>query len=252
MRGWCRMRRGDRRFGFLPELAWPLGREWAIVRGKLSREMTVARNEDRLSGVSNEAVAKATGRDWEEWVEFLDGLGGQEKSHKEIVALLAGPGGLSNGWWQQSVAVGYEQAKGLRVVGQSSTADFQIGVQRTLGTPREEVWKLLIEGSWRDVWLGTTGSLGLRKGERYETAEGARGEVRSVVVGERLRITWESNELERPSTLQIYLAASGEKTSVRFHQERLSNLEERERMRERWRAVLDKLEGLAGERGGDL
>ena len=116
------------------------------MRGKLFREMTVAQNEDRLSGVSNEAVAKATGRDWEEWVEFLDGLGGQEKSHKEIVALLAGPGGLSNGWWQQSVAVGYEQAKGLRVVGQSSTADFQIGVQRTLGTPREEVWKLLIEG----------------------------------------------------------------------------------------------------------
>ena len=207
----------------------------------------MANSEDRLSGVSNQAVAKATGKSWEEWVEFLDGLGGQEKGHKEIVALLAGPGGLSNGWWQQSVALGYEQAKGLRVVGQSSTADFQIGVQKTLGASQEEVWNLMMEGPGRDIWLGTIEDLEFRKGERYETAEGTRGEVRSAVAGERLRMTWESHELERPSTLQIYLAGSGEKTSVRFHQERLSNLEERERMRERWRAVLEKLEGLAVE-----
>ena len=49
-------------------------------------------------------------------------------NHKEFVALIPGPGQMSNGWWQQSVAVGYEQARGLRVVGQASDG----GVQKTL------------------------------------------------------------------------------------------------------------------------
>ena len=201
----------------------------------------MADKEQRYSGVSAEAVAKATGRDWDAWLEFLDGLGAREMSHKEIVALVAGPGELSNGWWQQSVAVGYEQARELRVVGQTSGADYQIGVQKTLPIPAAEAWRLMAEGPWRDAWLGTTDALELRKGAQYRTAEGRWGEVRSAVPGERLRLTWCGPELERPSTLQIYLAASGDKTSVRFHQERLSSLEERERMRAHWREVLDRL-----------
>ena len=56
-------------------------------------------------------------------VKFLDRLGAPEALHKEIVALVAGPGGVSSAWWQQSVAVGYEQARGLRVPGQRPGAD---------------------------------------------------------------------------------------------------------------------------------
>ena len=202
--------------------------------------------EDRkFSGVSSEAVLAATGRGWDEWMDFLDGLGAAEMSHKEIVALAGGPGGLGNGWWQQSVAVGYEQARGLRVVGQTSGADFQIGVQRTLPVTADVAWRLLVDGPGRDAWLGLTEPLEFRKGDRYETAEGHWGEVRSCVPGERLRLTWNHAALERPSTLQIYLAPSGERTSVRFHQERLSSLEERELMRDHWRGVLAELARLA-------
>ena len=201
-------------------------------------------DDRKFSGVSSEAVLAATGRGWDEWVEFLDGLGAAEMSHKEIVALAAGPGGLSSGWWQQSVAVGYEQARGLRVVGQTSGADFQIGVQKTLPVPSGVVWGLLTEGAGRDCWLGGTGPLEFRKGERYETAEGNRGEIRSCIPGERVRLTWDHPALAQTSTLQIYLAPSGDRTSVRFHQERLSSLDERELMREHWRGVLAELARL--------
>ena len=203
-----------------------------------------ANMEQRFSGVSSEAVRKATGRDWYEWTEFLDGLGALGKNHKEIVALLAGPGELSNGWWQQSVAVGYEQARGLRVVGQTSDADFQIGVQRTLPVPVDKAWKLLVEGPGRDIWLGKVEGLELRKGEQYRTAEGVRGEIRSVASGQRVRLTWRRADLTQDSTLQVYLGDLGEKTSVRFHQERLSSLEERERMRAHWQEVLERLSEL--------
>ena len=45
-------------------------------------------------------MAKATGRDWDEWLDFLDALDAREMTHREIVGLVAEKGGLSNGWWQ--------------------------------------------------------------------------------------------------------------------------------------------------------
>ena len=203
-------------------------------------------DDQTFNGMSSEAVARATGRNWDAWLAFLDDLGAQESDHKEIVALVAGPGGLTNGWWQQSVAIGYEQARGLRVVGQTSAGGYQVGVQKTLPMPAEAAWYLLTDGPGRALWLGTVDHLELRRGEQYHTGEGAWGEVRSVAIGQRVRLTWHSPELQSPSTLQVYVAPSGEKASVRFHQERLSSLEEREQMRARWRKALDGLSELAG------
>ena len=204
----------------------------------------MAARDLRPSGMSDEAVARATGCDWNEWLRFLDDLGAHELNHKEIVALIAGPGRLSNGWWQQSIAVGYEQARGLRVVGQTSAGGFQIGVQRTLPVPVDMAWDLLTEGPGRAIWLGTVDNLEFQKGERYRTSEGVWGEVRSVAAGQRVRLTWHSPMLASPSTLQVYIAPSGEKSSVRFHQERLSSLDERESMRQHWRDVLERLSEL--------
>ena len=204
----------------------------------------MANNERKFSGVSGDSVATATGRNWDEWVSFLDDLGASGMNHKEIVALCAGPGGVSNGWWQQSVAVGYEQARGLRVVGQTSGADFQIGVQKTLPLPPETAWALLVEGPGRDAWLGRGEPFQFDKGARYETETGRSGEIRSCVPGQRVRLIWSHPDLAQPSTLQVTLTPSGDRTSVRFHQERLSSLEEREMMRDHWRLALEELQGL--------
>lgn len=178
---------------------------------------------------------------------FLDDLGAREMDHKEIVALIAGPGGLPSGWWQQSVAVGYEQARGLRVVGQTSAGGFQIGVQRTLSVSMDTAWGLLTEGPGQGIWLGATEDLDFRKGERYRTSDGVWGEVRSAAPGQRVRLTWCSPDLAHPSTLQVTIVPSGGNTSVRFHQERLTNLEERERMRAHWRDVLEGLSQLTDQ-----
>ncbi len=198
----------------------------------------------RIGGISGEAVAKATGRDWDEWLDLLDGLGARQMTHKQIVGVLATEGKLSSGWWQQMVTVGYEQARGLRKVGQTADAGYQIGVQKTLPIPHELAWDLLVAGPGRDIWLGETQPLDLRKGQEYVTSNGAIGEIRSVAPGQRLRLTWAHPDLSRPSTLQLYLVPSGEKTSVRFHQEKLSSQDERELMRRHWREVLRQLQDL--------
>ncbi|MCY4367774.1 MAG: SRPBCC domain-containing protein [Chloroflexi bacterium] len=210
----------------------------------------MAPNDRYPGGMSSEAVARATGRTWSEWLAFLDDLGAETSTHKEIVALVAGPGGLTNGWWQQSIAVGYEQARGKRVVGQTTAGGFQIGVQKTLPIPADRAWDLVTGDAGRATWLGETASLEFRKGEHYETTGGTCGEVRSIVPGERIRLTWLSPGLAGPSTLQVTLVPSGDRTSFRFHQERLSSLEERELMRTHWRAVLDRLLEAAQQAGG--
>ena len=120
-------------------------------------------SDQRPGGMSNEAVNRTTGRDWDAWLQFLDGLGARDMDHKGIVALLAGPGQLANGWWQQMVAVGYEQARGLRVVGQTSEGAFQIGVQRTLPIPADVAWSLITESPGRAIWLGMVENLEFRQ-----------------------------------------------------------------------------------------
>lgn len=199
----------------------------------------------RLGGMSDDAVSKATGRNWAGWLEFLDGQGAQKMDHKEIVALLASPGGIVNGWWQQSIAIGYEQARGLRVVGQTSEGGYQVGVQKTLPIPTEAAWSLVTEEPGRAIWLGEAGNLEFQRGREYRTGERVRGEIRTVAEGQRVRLTWQSPELARPSTLQVTIVPSGDRASVRFHQEGLSSLEERERMRGKWRQALEELMTLA-------
>lgn len=63
--------------------------------------------------VSDAAVRAATRRTWAEWFAELDAAGAATMRHPAIVAVLAAHEELSP-WWQQTVAVRYEQACGHR------------------------------------------------------------------------------------------------------------------------------------------
>ena len=106
-----------------------------------------------LERISADALREATGRDWDEWLEALDAAGAEDLSHKEIVSHLDREhGDETNSWWRQSIAVGYEQARGKRELGQTRDVGFQVGVQRSVAASRAEAWKLLT--SRPELWLG--------------------------------------------------------------------------------------------------
>lgn len=92
----------------------------------------------RLNGVSSEKVKAATGRDWAEWVQFLDGKQASELDHPAIVALVFTES--PRPWWAQMVSVGYEQAKGKRVKNQT-VEGFQIGISKSFEAPISKVYK---------------------------------------------------------------------------------------------------------------
>lgn len=92
-------------------------------------------------GVNIAAIEKATGKTWDEWLEFLTNHEAQAFSHKDIAQLVSEKGGVS-GWWAQSISVAYEQEINRRVPGQGNDGKFQVSVSKTyLGSKEEALAK---------------------------------------------------------------------------------------------------------------
>src|SRR5262245_34095830 len=80
--------------------------------------------------MSDAAVQAKTGKTWPEWFAILDRVGTKKMNHQEIVAFLNQEHGLGP-WWEQMVAVSYEQDRGLREKHEKPNG-FEISVSRTL------------------------------------------------------------------------------------------------------------------------
>ena len=124
--------------------------------------------------------------------------------------------------------------------GLTEDAGWELGVQRTVPLPTEDVWAYLV-GPGRRRWLGDT-ELGTNQGDRYATADGIEGEVRSFTDGERVRITWQPADWRHDSTLQLTVHPAASGTTIGIHQERLADSGERERMLAHWNEVMDRIE----------
>src|SRR4051812_26250564 len=59
-------------------------------------------------GMSDEAVAKATGQGWDHWFALLDAWAARDHNHTEIARYVASDLHIGD-WWAQMVTVGYER-----------------------------------------------------------------------------------------------------------------------------------------------
>jgi hypothetical protein len=100
-----------------------------------------------------QAVERATGRSWDEWLEYMARIGAKDLTHHQIATAVIGEldGKVDNlGWWARSTAVAYEQHIGRRVPGQRPDGTFQTSVSKstTLGMAAlMEAWKRFAAGS---------------------------------------------------------------------------------------------------------
>ncbi len=199
-----------------------------------------------MERISSEAVEAATGHGWDAWLARLDAAGGAAHDHKWLVAHLerAHPQ-VASGWWRQSIAVAYEQARGLRVVGETADAGFQVGVQRTLDAEPDDVWDVLVTEP--ASWLGAGAVISFDVGARYEVTgddacPAATGEIRVVRPGHQLRMTWQPPDWAAPATLQLRVSTSSPgRTRLQAHLERLPDERAREVLRDQWRATLTRI-----------
>ncbi|MBD2844980.1 SRPBCC domain-containing protein [Paenibacillus sp. IB182496] len=190
------------------------------------------------------AVKRETGKSWAEWTALLDADCAPDGGYDEAAAYLAEVHGLDDRW-VTILAGTNEHRQGRKPVGLTAAVGYQIGVRRTVRRPKLEVWDTLVSPSGLRLWLGEMSELQLQAGARFVTKEGNVGTLRIVKPPDKLRMAWQMPGWDKPSTLQLQLLASGEaRTTVSYHQEKLTDLYMRETMRRRWETALDELQAL--------
>lgn len=178
----------------------------------------VAKTE-KVAGLGDAAVRAKTGRTWAEWLAVLDAEGAATMGHKEIVAVLAGTYGVPP-WWQQMVAVGYEQERGLRRK-HEKTDGFSVSVSRTLAAPLAVVYKAFADKRSRAKWLA-----------------GHDAVVRKATPDRSVRMTWSDGA----SSVEVMFYPKGDaKTQVQVQHNKLARERDVERMRAFWAEALDRL-----------
>ncbi|MGY1650738.1 hypothetical protein [Geodermatophilus sp. SYSU D01119] len=174
-------------------------------------------------------IERTTGRTWDEWLTFMDGIGAPGLDHGPIALEVyeeLGDGFAQRGWWTQSVTVAYEHHIGRRVPGQRSDGTFQISVSRV--TP-----------------LPVTGLM-----ERWRTSADGDAAVQGIVAGGDLevsgtdrRITWRTRATDGSSVVVTSEPEKNGTASLVATQMGLATLEDDDAARERWTAIVERFLG---------
>ncbi|SDE22787.1 Activator of Hsp90 ATPase homolog 1-like protein [Paenibacillus sp. UNCCL117] len=129
-----------------------------------------------------------------------------------------------------------------KLVGQTASTGFQVGVRRTLPISPERAWTFLTSPEGIELWLGHVSPLAFTEGEMFTSDEGIFGQFRVVKPFKQLRLKWGKKDWEKPSTLQIRLLSNHpDRTAISFHQENLDHPNTREQMKLQWENVLDAI-----------
>jgi uncharacterized protein YndB with AHSA1/START domain len=176
----------------------------------------------RLAGVGTEAVQRATGRNWDEWLKVLDRAGAKTMGHKEIALLLSRRCGVPD-WWSQMVTVGYEQARGLRDVYQHADG-YAANASRTFEVDVQQLFCAWSDPRQRARWLPK-----------------APVEVRRAVEPRSIRMTWTTGS----SRVDVNFFPKGAgRSQVQVEHAKLPSTSAVTRQKSYWSAALVRLKAL--------
>lgn len=179
---------------------------------------------DKLAGISSEAVRKATGRTWDEWLAELDSAGALKMAHPAIAILLHDRFECQD-WWCQMITVGYEQARGLREKHQTC-GGFSASASRTFTSPVTATYRMWADDASRRAWLSDPIT------------------VRKATPNKSLRITWETDG----TSLDVNIYAKGAaKCQVVLQHNKLTSSEQVQEKKQFWAGRLDALKAVLSE-----
>jgi hypothetical protein len=178
-----------------------------------------------VAGMSDAKLKAKTGCTWERWVYALDRRGAQQMSHRDIAALVNEKYKI-NGWWSQTVTVGYERIKGLRARGQRRDGSYEASKSRTFNVPVTTLFHAWADTSVRRRWLN-----------------GASVKVRTATAPKSMRLDWTDG-----SIIAVGFAAKGAgKSTVAVQHTKLPNREAADRLKQYWSDRLDALKDALSE-----
>ena len=135
------------------------GERYAVARAALIGKSANDRNRRRWVSppdVADQTVRSSTGRGWDDWCDVIEGWPGHNDGHGAIAVFLGEEHGL-DGWWSQSVTVGYERITGLRLPYQRPDGTFTAGKSMTVDAEAGDLRALLLDDDARvDLFPGKT------------------------------------------------------------------------------------------------
>lgn len=174
-----------------------------------------------LAGMSDEAVAKKTGKSWTGWVRALDAIGASGETHREIAKAVRERWPEIGGWWAQTVTVGYERIRGLRDKGQQRTTRlYDANKSRTFAVPVSDLYAAFAQKRRRARWLGDV-DLKIRTSKKERS----------------MRITW-------PDGTDVHASFTDKgpaKSAVAIQHRKLPDARAAERAKADWAARFDAL-----------
>lgn len=161
--------------------------------------------------MSNESVRAATGRGWDEWCDVLDAWPGSADGHTAIAAHVQEEHGI-DGWWAQTVTVGYERITGRRLPFQRPDGSFSAGKSRTVTTDATALREMLLDDA-----------------DRADLFPGVPTELRSRPTSKNVRLAI------GPGTAEIEIAPRADgRVTVTIAHERLPSPDDVERWKGYW------------------
>jgi len=194
---------------------------------RLAAALSSAPKQDyaKLAGMSDASIKAKTGCNWERWVKALDRWGGEKKSHREIVSMVAKTWKV-DGWWAQTVTVGYERIKGLRARGQRRDGSYEATKSRTFDVPVTTLYDAWADKGVRDRWLASENV-----------------KVRTATAPKSIRLG-----LADGSILAVGFLPKGKaKSSVAVTQNKLPDKETANRLKQYWTDQLESLGKVLAE-----
>lgn len=172
-----------------------------------------------LAGMSDAAISAKTGKTWAQWARALDAIGAAKMPHRDIASHVYQNYEIS-GWWSQSVTVGYERIRGLRVIGQRRSGIFEAAKSKTISVPAAVVFDAFANARKRKQWLPNI-ALTVRKATKPKS----------------VRITWPDK-----TSVEVWITAKGEKCSVSIQHTKLASKEDANARKAFWAERLATLE----------
>jgi hypothetical protein len=204
------------------------GESYTTARIQLTRKKTrstsaatSAASFATLAGISDASIQKKTGRTWAQWVRVLDAIDAARMPHRQIAAHVHATYAI-DGWWAQSVTVGYERIRGLRQIGQRRDGTFEISKSRTFPVRAPVLYRAFTNPKLRAQWLGDVVLT-----------------VRKATPNKVVRITWPDR-----TSVEASFTSKGEKSQVSIQHTRLASKDSAAKLKAWWHGRLNTLAGV--------
>ncbi|WOK08256.1 SRPBCC domain-containing protein [Imperialibacter roseus] len=130
--------------------------------------------------------------------------------------------------------------KDHKPVGQTKDAGFQIGVRKTFAVDRDTLWAFVLSKKGVRLWFGDVAAE-LPYHEPFRSDEGMEGLITTLQEGSHLRMKWKKPDWEHFSMLQIRVIPAADKATLSFHQDHLTDENQRAEMKANWTSIMEKV-----------